>query len=141
VFPSLTVALVLLAVSAALLWSHWTTWRRVRDERLEGAERRFAWGQFRRRMQSSGMVGIVGALMLAAPWVRAPLAVLFYWSGIVLLLVWIILLATADALATRVHFSQLRRDDLIEEIQLRARLSQLRRQNGHDGSPDNPPQC
>jgi hypothetical protein len=115
--------LTLAAIAAGLMFHHWRAWRRVRDdaERPE-PERRFAWRQFRRRMQTSGMIGLAGLGMLAGQFIRAPLLLVFFWAGVMLLLLWVVLLALADVIATQQHFGAARRQNLSEQTRAQAEL-------------------
>jgi hypothetical protein len=88
-------------------------------------------------MQTSAMIGLVGVLIFGGYWVERPLVLLGYWLFVLLLLVWIILLAGADILATRVYYSQRARTISIEENRLRAMLRA--KSNGHPASPPGSP--
>jgi hypothetical protein len=125
----------MIVVSAALVLRHRAAWRRSIEQDASDDERRFARGQWRRRVQTSGMVGIVGVMIGAGPWVQGPWVVVCYWIGAVLLVAWMLLLAIADVLATRMHFSRLSRDHVVEHLRLHAELRRARRaarQLGHD---------
>ena len=104
--PSFIAAAVLLAVSALLIGRHLATWRRVAATSRDADERDFRWRQFRRRVQTSGLLGTVGlaiSLGEVLPW---SVAKLVCWAAAVIFTVWMMLLAVADLVATRVHLSQ-----------------------------------
>ena len=68
------------------------------------------------------MLALVGGLICGGPWVTAPLAVLLYWLAVVVLILWIMLLAGADMLATRMHFAQIETHQHLKQVKLRAAL-------------------
>jgi hypothetical protein len=130
------VCLVLLLAAAALMVMHLRTWRKAQEGELDPVEFDFRRRQFRRRMQTSAMLALTAAVVFAGvlltPWVGALWFGLLFVGIVVLLLVWILLLALADAVATKYHFGRLRRDVVIEQAKLQAKLRQLQppRQNG-----------
>jgi hypothetical protein len=105
-WPSFIAAAVLLAVSAMLIARHLATWRRVAATSRDADERDFAWRQFRRRVQTSGLLGTVGLAIILGevfPW---PAAKLVCWGAALIFTVWMMLLAGADYFATRLHLSR-----------------------------------
>ncbi|MEX2185981.1 MAG: hypothetical protein WD875_04265 [Pirellulales bacterium] len=128
-WPFLAAAFSILAVAAVLVAWHVRAWRSAKAARFSAAELKFAFEQYRRRMQTSVMLGLVGALILGGPWISAPLAVLLYWLGVVVLILWIMLLASADVLATRMHYSQIETEHNLQQIKLEARLEAARQKS------------
>lgn len=117
-------AVLLVLAAVGLIWMHWRTWQQALDAPHENAEeQRFAWLQFRRRVQSSGMIGLVGLGIFIGQFIRSPVVWVFFWTGIALLLVWILLLALADAFATQQHFGRLRRQEFADHVREQAKLS------------------
>ena len=107
----------LLVFSGVLIRTHLRSWRSAAQDDLTHRDRLFAWRQFRRRMQSSTMIGMAAVAIMAAPYVTSiasPLLSLFYLLGLFLLVLWIILLAGVDAIATRRHYTTLQRGELNE---------------------------
>lgn len=99
-------ALVLFGV--IMLRRHWLAWQIEKEEPgLEFAERKYFFARYRRRMQTSGLVVLLGILIpigdALIPWQRFPGLFAIYWGGILLVAVWIILLACGDFVSTRVH--------------------------------------
>lgn len=131
-WPFLVAAISILAVAGALVAWHVRAWRRAKSARLSAGDLKFAFEQYRRRMQTSAMLGLVGTLIFAGQWVTAPLAVLLYWLGVVVLIVWIMLLAGADMLATRLHFAQAETEQHLKQVKLHAALEAERRK--HNGT-------
>ncbi len=104
---TLTVGLVLVAVSAVALWRHWVSYRREMEPgAAEEEDRAFQRRRLRRRMQTSGLIGLVGLLIAAGDrwiWNQGPAAATAYWLFVLLIIAWIILLALGDMAATQVY--------------------------------------
>jgi hypothetical protein len=68
-------------------------------------------------------------LMLRLHW---RLLGLFFWGGVLLVLLWISLMAVLDVLATQFYFSRRRQNYLVEQAKLRAELRRIQVSgNGH----------
>ena len=142
VWSSVSIALLVLLATAGLISSHLRTWRLVQQNatQLQPSELDYRRRQFRRRMQTSAMLGLVGIGVLAGRLLivfrSPPLVVLIFWSGVVLLVVWLGLLAVADMISTRYYFGRLRQDYLVEEARLQVELRRLKRSGGNGQSDD-----
>lgn len=137
--PAILFSLFLLAVVISLLVLHVRAWRKARQAKLEPVERRFAHRQFLRRMQASAMLGLVAVSIPAGsfiPHLRWPTVFVFFWSAVAMLVIWVLLLAMIDILATGRHTLEASRRNLTEEAKLRAELRRhlLARGNGHPHS-------
>jgi hypothetical protein len=137
------VSLFLVGAAGGLILWHLRAWRQVaRETTLEERERDFRWRQFRRRMQTSAMLGLlgvaifVGRLLMAIP--ASPLVIFVYWGGVLVLLLWMFLLALVDAWATRYHFSRMRHECFIEQVKLQAEVDRLRAAGGNGRAPGKP---
>src|SRR5690349_5435144 len=117
---SLTVAGLLLVVSIVLIRRHVMAWRRADMHTINPATRDFCWRQFRRRVQTSGLVGTIGVMLAAAELVPSPHAKLACWGFAVLFCGWMILLAVADMVATRTFFMQREQQAFLEELRKKA---------------------
>jgi hypothetical protein len=133
---TLIAGIILLAISALGMVRHWRnrpedaghasaalegltpskngTAAPVNNSRQE--EREFRHRQFRRRMQGSAMIGVLGVMLPLGdlidshPWRLA-------YAGVMLSLVgWMVLLALADLVATRYHFHRVRQQLLSESV-------------------------
>jgi len=133
------VSLILIALSAVLIAMHRHVWHRSQnDASADDVEREFIRNQCRRRVQASGMIGVVGVAIFIGQFTgKYPLLWVFYWGGVILVLFWIILLALGDAIATRAYYQRVRRKDLNEQAQLHAELRRLQKpdSNGHSSEP------
>lgn len=128
---SLGFAIILLAASAGMLWSHVHTWRRFQSLSLEPREHDFRRRQFRRRMQSSAMLGLLAVAILLGQWITSPpfprVAPLIFWGVVLLLVLWMGLLAAADLIATRFYYRRLRDGYLVEQARLQAELRRVQK--------------
>jgi len=135
-WPAVVAAGLLIVCAAALLLWHFSSWRTAKQQELEPRELDYRWRQFRRRMQTSGLLAVLAVGLVVGVFVRRPpLVVLLYWGGMLLLVGWLALLALVDWWATKLHFDHLRRDYLIEKARLEVQARQLRARegNGHMG--------
>lgn len=116
--------------------SHVRTWRRVRQQGLEPDDYDYRRRQYRRRMQTSAMLGLLAVAILvgqlAALQIESRIFVFGYWGGVLLVVGWVGLLAVVDMLATKHHFSRLRQVYLVEQAKLQAELRRIQaaRSNG-----------
>ncbi len=138
-------ALILMSVS--LVWWHFHQWERFRHELTEPRDKDYYRRRLRRRVQTSGMVGVLGVVMilgLLVPGHQFPWLYVFIWIGALLLLAWIVLLALADWVASYQYHTQLRNDLLVNRAVLEAQVRRARQelekhrsQGPHNGSPPN----
>lgn len=114
------VSLMLLGLSGLLIDSHRRSWREARESAtLPERDRRFARSMYRRRMQASMMIGVIGAGIGVGPIVpRQPGPMALYLAMLVVACAWIMLLALLDVWATRQHFQRLRTEQLAKQLQL-----------------------
>jgi hypothetical protein len=134
-WPTILLAVSLLAVSAGMMALHVRAWRGRREEASGEADRDFYRSQFRRRMQTSALVGVVGLALVAGLWIEGPLTMLCFWGGVLAVALWIAALAIADAVRSGMHFRFRRRELDTErallENELREVRGRLRDTNGH----------
>jgi VIT1/CCC1 family predicted Fe2+/Mn2+ transporter len=128
------VSLLLIGLSGLLLDLHRRSWRTVQQiESISLGDLRFARSQYRRRMQSSGTIGVLAAVLGVYPLVpRAPLPFTLYFIAITLACMAIMILAAVDAWASRQNFMRLRSEQLVNQIQLARDLSR-EQTRFHDG--------
>jgi len=126
--PAFIISLALLGLSGALIDSHRRTWRAAK-EAIDLSERvqRFALAQYRRRMQASGMIGVIGAAICLWPIVpREPGPLALYTAVLLAGASWIMLLALFDVWATRQHYQRLRDEHRAAQMQLALELKAAR---------------
>ena len=105
---SVVVAAALLIFAALLIRNHRRTWiRHEQDPELDETDRFHYRGQYRRRLQASGLLGVIGLLIvfgdLGIEWRAHPLFFSFYWMGVLGATFYLILLGLLDAFATAAH--------------------------------------
>ena len=143
-WSSILVAVSLVLAAGLLIRAHQRAWQTLQQQRrqLEPNEYDFRRRQLRRRSQSSAMLGLVGIGMLIGRllivWRAPPLVVVVFWVGVMALVVWLALLAVADIVSTRLHFSRLRQDYIVQQARLQAQLRRME-PTGDKGQPDDPP--
>jgi hypothetical protein len=123
------ISLTLLGLSGLLIDSHRRTWREARDSTtLPDADKRFARAMYRRRMQASGAIGIMGAAIGIWPIVdqqARPWSLLLYTAILLVACSWIMLLAMFDFWATRRHYQRVRMEQLAKQVQLAVEMASM----------------
>ena len=130
--------LLLLVLSAVLIYWNVRSWRIVQREQGEAADVAFHRRQFRRRIQASGMLALLAVALCVGqliPHERRPSLYIFFWFGVFLLVMWTMLLAIGDMVVNRQRLTRFQRERRIEEARLNAELAQIRQRlpdrNGH----------
>src|SRR6478735_9766363 len=127
-------SLFLIGLSGVLLDLHRRSWRTVQQvESISAGDLRFARSQYRRRVQASGTIGVLGAVLAVYPLVpRVPLPFTLYLVAITLACVAIMMLAMLDAWATRQNFLRLRSEQVTDQLKLARDLGR-EQTRFHDG--------
>jgi hypothetical protein len=138
--PSAVAATFLVSGSILLMRSHLRTWRQRRsDPEIDQGDLLHYSGQFRRRMQASGLLGFIGILIAAGdiliPWQRFPALWALFWGTILLITGYLILLAIADALATAGHTRAALARVRAQRRQLERDAAELREKPQQSGLP------
>lgn len=130
------IALLLLLAAGVMMFIHVRTWHTVRQQDSSSNEVNYYRRQFRRRMQSSAMLGLLGVALFIGQLITRPILEIAFWGVTLILVVWLGLLAGVDIIATRYHFGRLRRNYLIEQVKLQAELRRIQnlRRNGRSQS-------
>lgn len=142
--PGIIVGTLLALFGAGLIHLHRTAWfHRQLDDELSEDDLKFFSRQYRRRMQTSGLLILIGFLIVIGdapymPWKSYPAIFAIYWGGILLISFWIILSAIGDMSASR-----LRSTTMISRIQdqqrvLEKQLMELQKKN-QQPAEKNPP--
>ena len=123
---------VLLLLVAVLMFLHLRAWRRTKQHTADVEELDYRGRQFRRRMQTSALLGILALAILFGPMIRGPWwFVAVFWLGVLLIIAWVSLLALADVVATTVYFGRLRAHYLTEQAKLQLQLRRAKRCRGN----------
>ncbi|MBW3597063.1 MAG: hypothetical protein KY475_07285 [Planctomycetes bacterium] len=138
-WPTIAFGVFLILLSAGLVCSHIAAERRRRTEDLEAGEREYRRRQWRRRMQASTLIGLVGVAVLGGLWVEGPPLEALYWLGVLLAAIWILVLAGADVVSTQSFFRgvQVRRAE--EHAALREEIERYRRHEGNGKEHESEP--
>jgi hypothetical protein len=132
---------LLLLVAAGLMLWHVRQWRRVRPELITKDEHDYRRRKYRRRMQSSAMLGLAGAAIFIPEVLPKDITgspfFLLYWLAVLLLVVWTMLLAAVDFWATKVYYDRLQNAYFHEKMKLEAELRRAEdaRSNGKPKKP------
>ncbi len=141
--PVVAVSVLIVAISIALVAWHIAEWRAHRRTEIAEGERQFAWRRYRRRLQASSLIGVVGGMIFASRWVVAgdrftthPIVAACYLGAVMVLLSWVLLLAAGDAISSRNFFRAEHRRQVAEQIRFQAevlRKAQRAKTSASDG--------
>jgi hypothetical protein len=137
-WPTLLFSAALVFTSLVMLAWHVKAWREADHGGLAERDYEFFRRQYRRRAQSSGMLGIIGLLILGHLWVPDNTMLAVYWSGVLGLVVWTVLLAAADFAASRLHYGQQVAEQRTEHLLLKREIEKFRRESSPDPPKDHP---
>jgi len=108
-WPALAVAVALVGIGVSMMSSHVRSWRRQRsDPTLDERDLVYYRRRYRRRMQISAMLAILGVLIgmgdALLPFQRKhPIPTTLYWIGVLLMTGWVMLLGFGDLLSTAAY--------------------------------------
>jgi Na+/H+ antiporter NhaD/arsenite permease-like protein len=140
ILSSALVSVFLLICTAGLMTLHVRTWRKAQRQELEADGLDYRRRQFRRRVQTSALLGLLAVAIFVGPFITGPPVVVFAFWGVVLLVVcWVALLAVVDVIATKIHFDRLREKYLVEQAKLQAELRRLQATRGNGRAAGRPP--
>ena len=125
-WTNIAFAAFLMVVSGVLLATHNRSWRQAQSEDHDDKATDFHWRRYRRRMQASAMIGIVGLTVGIGAWIEDTLLSAIYWSVVFLIVVWIVILAAADLVSSRFFLNQIRDQHTAEHAALQAELDRIR---------------
>jgi hypothetical protein len=120
IIPTLLVPLVLIGLSGYLIDAHRRAWQSAQwNERLTERDRRFARSQYRRRMQASGLIAVIGAALGCYPLIpQTPLAMAIYLAALVGGCFCIMLSGMLDFWASRQNLRRIQSEHLAEQLKL-----------------------
>jgi hypothetical protein len=133
-FTTYVISLLLIGLSGFLLDSHRRSWRSIeQDVATSDRERRYCRSQYRRRMQASGIIGVLGAAIGIRSLVpHEPWPMILYLMFLAGACFCIMLLAALDAWATRQYYARIRSEQLTAQIKLARELAHARRSSDSD---------
>ena len=130
------VSFLLLGCAAALMLSHVRTWRHAIGYAGTREELDYRRRQYRRRMQTSGMMAVLAIALFVGEWLTDTIASrwfpIIYWLAVMVLVGWVGLLALADIFSTKLHYDRLRHGAMLERAKLEAELRRVERSQAND---------
>ena len=144
---TIAVGVALSATAAGLMVSHARTWQRFEGsgKAADPKERVYRRRQFRRRVQTSALLGLLAVALVAGHWVSSPpwrpWAFAVYWGLVLLVVAWVALLALVDLVSTRLYFGRIQQHYRLEQTRLKAELERMkdegRRMNNEEQKMNN----
>lgn len=110
-----------------MIWRHFAAWRSINVETAAPQELQFHRRQLRRRLLTSILIGLVGVAVLPAKWITSPSAGLLYWSGVLVLVCWIAILALSDVRGIKRHYQREQSSMAGERADIEADLKRAQR--------------
>jgi len=136
--PSLWMCGLLVLASLWMMKMHIRAWRAAQaDESREPFELNHLRRQFRRRMQTSGILGLLGIAILVGHFIKPPMAavvVVAYWATVLLMVAWVLVLACFDAISTQMHFRRMQRRKQSQRALLEAKLRREAKEASAEGT-------
>lgn len=134
--PSVILGGILVALGLLWMWSHLRTWRaEKRDEAHDEFDRSHYASRFQRRMQTSGMVVLIGILIPVGDvfvWNWGPWTSTLYWLGILCLALWIAVQAIGDFTSVQSYSRAAMARVNTKRQQAEAELAEYRRRQAED---------
>ncbi len=133
--PGIIVGTLLVLFGAGLIHLHRTSWfHRQLDADLSDDDLTFFSKQYRRRMQTSSLLMLIGFLIVIGdspymPWKSNPALFAVYWGGILLIAFWIILSAIGDMSASRIRSATMISRIREQQRMLEKQIMDLRQKN------------
>jgi hypothetical protein len=131
-WSTIAVGVALSATAAGLMVWHVRAWQRF-EESADAADRRergYRRRQFRRRLQTSALLGLLALAIVAGHWMSGPpwrpWVFAIYWGMVLTVVAWVALLALADLVSTRLYFGRVRERYRLEETRLKAELERMK---------------
>ncbi|MDA0587784.1 MAG: hypothetical protein O2820_02880 [Planctomycetota bacterium] len=134
--PSAIVGAVLVVFGLLWMWSHVRAWRVEQgDDSLGEFDRAHFANRFRRRMQTSGMVVLIGILIPAGDvfvWKWGPWTSTAYWLGILIMAMWVGVQALGDFTAVQSYSRAAMASVNSKRQQAEAELAEYRRRQAEE---------
>jgi drug/metabolite transporter (DMT)-like permease len=135
----------LVVLGVLMIRSHRRTWQRHRDDSsLAQRELQYFFAQYRRRLQTSAIIALLGVLLFVGDVVLPRIlyeedfmeVFPFFWIVVLCLTLWIFILAWGDVTAIRIHSKTVLNCHLKEQRKLEEELAKLknRQSNGEASS-------
>lgn len=136
-FVSAFVGAAIIITGVLVMRSHYYTWQRQKaDPELDDRERRHLHRRFRRRLQATGLLVVIGILIpvgdIEMLFAGRPVLFAVHWFSVIGLVMWVGLLAVGDLASTRAHsrVSLHRLEQKQRELEREVAALQSRHSNG-----------
>lgn len=134
--PSVIVGAVLVSLGLLWMWSHLRTWRAAKDdESLDHFDQTHHANRFQRRMQTSGMVVLIGVLIPVGDifvWNWGVWVSSVFWLGVLLLALWVGVQAIGDFTSVRSYSHAAMSRVNSQRQQAEAELAEYRRRKANE---------
>ncbi|MCH7686792.1 MAG: hypothetical protein IH899_08945 [Planctomycetes bacterium] len=136
----------LVVLGVLMIRSHLRTWRRHRDDSsLAERELQYYFAQYRRRMQTSAIIALLGVLLFVGDVVLPRVlpeeyfvgVFGIYWIVVLCLTLWIVVLAWGDVTAIRIHSKTVLNRHLRKQRELEEQLAELKKRHSNGEAPSN----
>ena len=129
---SIAFGAVLMLLSVLMALRQQRAHRMLEQEELGSTDRKFFGQQHRRRMRATGLIGLLGGMIVVGNWLTEDLVIsAAYWCVALILVIWMALLAIADLNSTRAYYFLLRDRQLAEHARLEAELARLKNRDAN----------
>ena len=143
-FGGLAVGAILVIVGVLCFVVQRRAWRQQSDDpSSDRSELQYLGRRDRRRSQISGMLVVIGTMIAvgdtAVDWPQRPAGFVGFWSVVLLLAIWVMVLGFSDMLSTQTHVRTTQRQRAQIEAELRRELERLKRLKQQDANGRNGP--
>ena len=134
----------LVVLGVFMIRSHLRSWRRHRDDSsLAERELQYCFAQYRRRLQTSAIIILLGVLLfvgdvaLSRVLTEEDFAGVFgiYWIVVLCLTLWIVVLAWGDITAIRIHSKTVLNRHLRKQRELETQLAEFKKRHSNPEAP------
>ena len=139
-FASATFAFVLMAVAWMMHSHHQQTTKQLELHHDWDAKKRdYLLAQVTRRKKVTYTIAVIAVAILIGPFVQHPIVFLVFWSGVLLLVLGMVLLAGIDVFATNTYILSLRDQRIASRRALEEEVKRLREQRRSETNLNSPP--
>lgn len=126
-FATSLISFLLVAVAWLMYQHHQQTLKQVElHPEWEPQKRNFLVNQVQRRQRVTYTIMLIAAAILLSPAIPRNLIFIAYWGGICLMLLWIMILAGVDTLATKSYILSLRDQRIASRRALEEEVKRMR---------------
>lgn len=133
-WPAVIFGSGLVVLGIGMMIAHWRSWKRQQQDADAGGSDRAHYGnRFRRRMQTSALIAIVGLLLGLGDvfiWRFGVPAATLFWLVMLILVCWIAVLAVGDMTAIQAHSRNQLADIEAHRRVLEQELAEIRARTG-----------